>query len=216
MQGFMDHGRQALGVKGKRKHKKKRLLTVMQTLIGAGGTTFEAELPFDMAWKVMTFPLLSLPRVLDPDKDLTDEEGVAFMGAETLHFGVDGLTQQDSSSVSGAKICDSIALFSFVRLLAKIAHGYHVSVYGMFPLHESPLIPIIQGHAAGVQNWIGGLEGHPLPSDRPSLHLLAVDALEGGDGSTCMAVRIKLFASHGAPTYVATSRLIASQSSAAS
>jgi hypothetical protein len=213
MQGFMDHGRRALGVKGKKKRNKKLPSTVTQTLIGADDAAFEVEMPFDKAWKVMNFPLFPLPRVMDPGKELTAEEGMRFKGADTLHFGAESIRTEGISGAVGVRVSDSIALFSFVRLLAKIAHGYHVSVHGMFPLHESPLIPVILGDARGMGNWIGCADEHPLPSDRPSLHLLAADALDGDDGSTCTAIRIKLFAPNGAPTYVAASRLTAPRAS---
>ncbi len=208
MQGFLDHGRRALGVKGKKKHKKKLALTVTQTLLGHGDTTSEVELPFEQAWRVMSFPLLTLPRIMDPDKDLTDEEGVDLLGTDTIHFGTERLQRGHIGAARGARIEDRIDVISFVRLLAKIAHSYHVAINGLFPLHESPLIPIILGERMDAKNWIGGMEEHPLPSDRPALHLIAEDPMFGDDGSRSVAVRIKLFAPHQTPTYVAMTRIM--------
>lgn len=209
MQGFMDHGRQALGVKGKKKHKKKLASTVTQILVGDDNITKDVELPFDHAWKVMSFPLLTLPRALDPEKELTGDDGVDVFGVDTIHFGTEHLERKHPDATRGARIHDRIDVISFVRLLAKIAHGYHVSVHGMFPLQESPLIPIILGQRLDARNWIGGMEEHPLQSDSHSLHLLAEDTLPADNGSQAVAVRMKLFAPQNAPTYVALSRLIA-------
>lgn len=208
MQGFMDHGRQALGVKGKKKHKKKRIFTLTQTLLGDGNATREVELPFDSAWKVMSFPLFTVPRALDPEKELTADEGVEVFGVDTIHFGTEHLERKHHGAARGVLVHDRIDVISFTRLLAKIAHSYHVSVHGMFPLQESPLIPIILGHRMDAKNWVGGIEEHQLPSDSPSLHLLAENSLSGDDESQAVAVRMKLFAPHHAPTYIAISRIM--------
>ncbi len=100
-----------------------------------------------------------------------------------------------------------MAIWDFVRLLAKIAHGYHVATRGMFPLEESPLVPIILGTRRDARNWIGCIAEHPLPSDRSALHLLNDEILKGDDQSECVAVWIKLFATQGTATYVLASRI---------
>ncbi|WP_217540240.1 hypothetical protein, partial [Stenotrophomonas sp. GbtcB23] len=67
------------------------------------------------------------------------------MAIDTLHFGMgEGRLVRDWIAKC-MRIEDRMDIWAFVRLLAKIAHGYHVAVYGQFPLNESPLVPIILG-----------------------------------------------------------------------
>ena len=40
---------------------------------------------------------------------------------------------------------DRMDVWAFGKMLAKIARSYHVAVHGLFPLDQSPLVPIILG-----------------------------------------------------------------------
>lgn len=138
----------------------------------------------------MHLPALPLPGLLDPlYPPRPDPEQVDIIALDTIQFGTDQFQAIWPGSAVGVQVNDRMAIWYFVRMLAKIAHGYHVATRGMFPLEESPLIPIILGTRRDARNWIGCNAEHPLPSDRPALHLLSEAALEDDDQSECGAVR---------------------------
>src|SRR5690606_9986380 len=107
----------------------------------------------------------------------------------------------------GMRFEDRMDLWAFVKMLAKIAHSYHVAVHGVFPLEQSPLVPIILGQRSDALNWVGTTLTDTLPSGGQYLHLLHHAALESEDGSHAWAVRIKLFAHDPTPTYALATRI---------
>lgn len=208
LRGFMDRGRHALGIKGRKAHKRVRPATVPMTLIHPDETLAEADIPLHVAMHVMHMPVFVLPAFLNPQRPPSPTANdVEVFAIDTLTFGVGQSEVLREHSARGVRFQDRLDIWAFVRMLAKIAHGHHVAIHGMFPLEESPLVPIILGTRSDAKNWIGCTEQDPLPSDRTSMHLLQDIPLEGEDGSKGMAVRIKLFAPHNAPTYALATRL---------
>lgn len=208
MRGFMDRGRKAMGIKGRKQHKRPKKQAVDQTFIRPDGSPFEQDVPLEDPIRLMHLPVLALPGFLDPLNPPTpDANRVDVVALETLHFGVDQSLTLRNLKAFGVRIHERMDIWSFVRMLAKIAHGYHVAIRGMFRLEESPLIPIILGARHDARNWIGCTDEHPLSSDRPALHLLHEAPLEGDEGCECIAVRIKLFAPHGTATYILATQL---------
>lgn len=126
---------------------------------------------------------------------------------DTLTMGLgEGETVREHASV-GMQFQDRMDIWSFVRMLAKIAHGYQVAVHGAFPIEQSPLVPIILGKRWDARNWIGCTEQDPLPSNRQCLHLLQDVPLTADDGSSATMVRIKLFANAPSPSYVLATKI---------
>ncbi|MBD8636712.1 HNH endonuclease [Stenotrophomonas sp. CFBP 13725] len=208
MRGFMDRGRQAMGIKGRKQHKRPKETALTQTFIQPDNVLLEQEVPVDQAIRVMHLPVLPLPGFLDPlHPPRPDAEQVDITAFDTIQFGTDQFQAIRPHSAVGVQIKDRMAIWDFVRMLAKIAHGYHVATRGMFPLEESPLVPIILGTRHDAKNWIGCIAEHPLPLDRPALHLLNDETLEGDGQSECVALRIKLFATQGTATYILASRI---------
>lgn len=156
----------------------------------------------------MHLPVFVLPAFLDPRTpiDLTAND-IKVMAMDTVTFGLGHGDIVRAYTAAGMRFEDKMDIWAFARMLAKIAHGYHVAVHGIFPIQESPLVPIILGTRSDARNWIGSIEQDPLPSRTPALHLLQDVALEADEGGQGMAVRIKLFAPHGGPTYALATRL---------
>lgn len=208
MRGFMDRGRQAMGIKGRKQHKRPKVKAINQEFIRPDNSSFQQEVPVEHAIRVMHLPVLSLPGFLDPlHPPSPDVNRIDITALDTIQFGIGQSQALRDRSAVGVRIHDRMALWSFVRMLAKIAHGYHVATRGLFPVEESPLLPIILGKRHDSRNWIGCIDQYPLPSDRPALHLLSEEPLVGEDQSECITVRIKLFAPHGTATYVLATRL---------
>lgn len=201
MRGFLDHGRQALGVKGRKRRKQERPTALNQTYIGPAKSTIEKEVPIEQAAKVMTFPLIPYPRFLMPLSPPTSASGIEVYGVDTIHFGLGEAFANRPPSAEGVRIRDRIDVISFGRLLAKIAHGYHVALNGVASSLQSPLIPIILGKKSDFRNWVGGIEENHLGFKASIRHVLDSTTFEDDDGAEGLAVTVKLFSPSG-PTYV--------------
>ncbi len=208
LRGFLDRGRQSLGIKGRKSHRRSATESIKQTFIRADNSLVEHDLPWDQSVKVMHLPVLTLPGFLNPKfPPDPSAEGIEVSAMDTLTMGLGkGEIVREHASV-GMQFQDRMDICSFVRMLAKIAHGYQVAVHGAFPIEQSPLVPIILGKRWDARNWIGCTEQDPLPSDRQCLHLLQDVPLTGGDGSSASMIRIKLFADYPSPTYALAARL---------
>lgn len=207
LRGFLDHGRQALGIKGRKSHKRKPQESVPQTFLLSDEALRKGAASPEQSVRVMHLPVFVLPAFLDPDRPISIREGIEVMAIATATFGPAENSVVREPGAVGMQFNDRMNVVAFGRMLAKIAHGYHVAVHGLFPLEESPLVPIILGKRWDAHNWIGNTEHEPLPSDRPALHLLQHLPLEADGGIAGMAVRIKLFASFPSPNYALATRL---------
>ncbi|WP_132985020.1 HNH endonuclease [Luteimonas terricola] len=208
LRGFLDRGRQAMGIKGRKAHKRALPDTLTQTFIQPDESTVEREVPWNDGIKVMHLPVFVLPAFLDPRKPMDPRvQKLEIMAVDTLHFGVGQGELVREYQAQGVRFDDRLDVWAFAKLLAKIAHGYHVAIHGMFPLQESPLVPIILGQRSDALNWIGNTLEDPLPSGGTALHLLQHLPLEADDGGRGAVVRIKLFATDPTPTYALATRL---------
>ena len=208
LRGFLDRGRQAIGIKGRKAHKRLLPASVTHAFVQADESVMEEEIPWDDGLKVMHLPVFTLPGFLGaPGKLDPQASGIEVMAVDSATFGPNVLDIVRNYAAVGVRFEDTMDIWAFVQMLAKIAHGYHVAIHGLFPLHQSPLVSIILGKRTDARNWVGNIERQPLPTNTPALHLLDHNPLEGVDGSQATAVRIKLFTSRGAPTYVLASRI---------
>lgn len=208
LRGFLDRGRRALGIKGRKGHKRTVADTLPQTFIQPDESTREVEAPWDDGVKVMHLPVFVLPAFLDPKRPMDPSVSqLDIMALDTLHFGLGQGELVREYQAQGMRFEDRMDVWAFVRMLAKIAHSYHVAVHGLFPLEQSPLVPIILGRRSDALNWIGNTSADPLPSGGQALHLLHHAVLESDNGSQAWAARIKLFAHGATPTYVLATRL---------
>jgi len=116
---------------------------------------------------------------------------------------------------TGFKTDTRVDVRAFARMLAKIAHCYHVQQRGFFPLAESPIVATILKDEGEPRIWLGTTSNRPLELKVGStaMHLLQIDDLESDDGSLCTVVRIRLFAPLRSPTYIVTTRLSEQQAS---
>lgn len=208
LRGFLDRGRQAMGIKGRKSHKRQAADTITQTFIQADESTFDHDVPWNEGVKLMHLPVFVLPAFLDPRREMDPTVSkLEVMALDTLHFGVGQGELVREYQARGMRFEDQMDLWAFVKMLAKIAHSYHVAVDGLFPLEQSPLVPIILGQRSDALNWIGTMLTDTLPSAGQALHQLHHAPLESEDRSQAWAVRIKLFAPDPTPTYALATRL---------
>lgn len=206
MRGFLDHGRQAMGIKGRKSHRRVLPSEVAQTLVRSDERLEVVDVPSVDAIKLMHLPVFAAPAFLTPQSPPRfPREDLNVVAIDTATFGLEGNKVFREHKAKGVHFEDKMDVWAFVRMLAKIAHGHHVAVRGLFPLEESPLLPIILGKSPDAANWIGNTEHDPLPARGNVLHLLQDVSAE--EDSRATMVRIKLFAMLNAPTYALATRI---------
>lgn len=208
LRGFLDRGRRAMGIKGRKGHKRPAVDTLTQTFIQADESISDQDVPWNEGIKVMHLPVFVLPAFLDSRRAMDPAASqLEVMALDTLHFGVGQGELVREYQAQGVRFEDRMDLWAFVKMLAKIAHSYHVAAHGLFPLEQSPLVPIILGKRSDALNWVGTTLTDALPPGGQALHLLHHAALESDNGSRAWAVRIQLFAHDPTPTYALATRL---------
>lgn len=89
LRGFLDRGRQSLGVKGRKSHRRPAPESIEQTFIRADNSLVEHDIPWDQSVKVMHLPVLTLPAFLNPKFPLDPSaEGIDVSAMDTLTMGI--------------------------------------------------------------------------------------------------------------------------------
>ena len=207
LRGFMKRGRLAMGLRTR--HKKRARPTELPTIfIQPDDSLVEKQLPIHEGIQVLHLPVFSKPGFLDAARAPVPSEGIQVAAIDTATFGKNTAEVVREHKAAGVRFEDRLDIWAFVRMLAKIAHAYHVAIKGPFPADESPLLPLIFGKRWDAASWIGNAEDDPLVKPESSaLHLMALDELQGDDGSVCSVVRLKLFSTVAGPTYAMATRI---------
>jgi hypothetical protein len=156
------------------------------------------EIPVDTAPGFVPFPIFGPPQIFSNSGAPVDR--VDFQGAVICTTTNDALARQKAlveGGMTGALAYSDVPLSSFIRTLAKIAHGYAVShqVAGFTPI----LSPTILGHAGHFgPHYVGGLGNLPnfiaLPDPKlEGLHQVSCLTI-AIRGQVYLAVQIRLFA----------------------
>ena len=206
LRGFLERGRLGLGL-GSRHKKRKRPTSLPTTLISPDGSVAENDLPILDSVQVIHLPVFIPPLILGGVPKYGDVEGMEIMALDTLHIGDAKRVMREHAAV-GIRFEDRMDTWAFIRMLAKIAHGFHIAQQGWFPQIESPVLPVIMGTSNLAMPFIGCLESDSLVKPGSNaLHLMDIHGITGADGSVCTVVRIKLFAPALGPTYAVVTRL---------
>lgn len=205
LRGFMEHGRRAMGVSSR--HKKHEKPSTVPVKFINGEVRLDGEMPIEGGIHMIHFPIFSTPLALGGKAKDNKPDGIEVAGIETLHIGNTIATVQKHPA-RGVEIQTDLDIWAFIRMLAKIAYSYYVAKKGVFPLKESPVLPIAINEHSYAKHWIGCLEDHPLTKPgSEALHLLDITEIVGDDGSICSVVRIKLFSVTSGPTYSVVVRI---------
>ena len=206
LKGFMERGRRAMGISSRHKGRTASPSTTIE-LIGNDGEKRAFEASFDASPQVMHLPVFSLPLRLGGLSEVGNPSELEISAIDTLHLG-DPRTLLLEQKAIGVQFDDRMDLWAFARMLGKIAHCYHVAEKGWFPLHQSPILPVVLGVSDQAKEWIGCIEYAPLVKvESKALHLMDITELNGGDGSVCSVVRMKFFSPTSGPTYAAITRI---------
>jgi hypothetical protein len=164
-------------------------------------------MPIEGGLHTMHFPIFATPLALGGKAKDNKPDGIEVAGIDTLHIG-DAIESVQSHRATGVEIQTKLDIWSFIRMLAKIAYSYYVAEKGVFPRGESPVLPIAINEHSYAKQWIGCLEDHPLTKPgSEALHLLDITDIVGKDGSICSVVRIKLLSTASGPTYSVVVRM---------
>lgn len=114
LRGFLDRGRQSLGIKGRKSHRRPATEPIKQTFIRADNSLVEHDLPWDQSVKVMHLPVLTLPGFLNPKfPPDPSAEGIEISAMDTLTMGLgEGEIVREHASV-GMQFQDRMDICSF-------------------------------------------------------------------------------------------------------
>lgn len=205
LRGFLENGRRAIGITSR--HKKHEKLSAVPVKFITGEIHSDGEMPIEGGFHTIHLPVFATPLVLGGKAKDNEPDGIEITGIDTLHIG-NAIETVQKYRATGMEIQTKWDIWSFIRMLAKIAYSYYVAEKGVFPLKESPVLPIAINQHNYAKQWIGCLEDHPLLKPRSeALHLLDISELVGADGSICSVVRIRLFSVFSSPTYSVVVRI---------
>ncbi|MCT8124808.1 hypothetical protein H1D31_01990 [Alishewanella sp. BS5-314] len=206
LKGFMEKGRQALGLKTRRRSKRKPTPNKLKFKLPDG--VWSEEIEFDENITFMHLPCFVTPIGLGGKSNNDNPASIDIFAVDTMHLGgMVGVLEQ--KNIPAVQQIEKLDIWSFVRMLAKIGHSYHVAMRGEFPLSESPVVNIALGKSDHAKHWIGCLEEHPLTKvGSKALHLMDITDLQGANGSIATVVRIKFFDPVKGPTYAVVTRVI--------
>ena len=207
LRGFMKRGRLAMGLKTRHKNRP-RPTELPTTFIQPDETLVEKHLPVADGIQVLHLPVFARPGFLGGSAAPILDNGIQVAAIDTTTFAKNTVEVVREHKAVGVRFEDRLDIWAFVLMLSKIAHSYHVAINGPFPSDESPLLPLIMGQRWDAGNWVGNAEVEALVKHESSaLHLMALDALQGEDGSVCSVVRLKLFSTVAGPTYAMATRI---------
>lgn len=194
MRGFLYYPR----VIGKlpTRNKKDRPKQIKLECIDKNEAITQKDFNLDEAVSILLLPVLGQPGCMlgrNYPVDQIDIHGIDWklLGKDTVEFLKD-------NDLKGLRIPAKLGGNDFLRLLAKIAYGYYVSVNGLFPKEQSPLLPIILGKENKVNysflDFIGQDVQKNKASTNNSLHLIYTDQHNDKDSNTIAhSVSLQLF-----------------------
>ncbi|MEO7050358.1 MAG: hypothetical protein ABI128_01715 [Rhodanobacter sp.] len=205
LRGFLENGRRAMGISSRhKKHLKPDFIPTQ--FIAIDDSRWEENVLFEEGLHVVHLPVFIKPLMLGGVSKSGASTGCEIVAIDTLHIG-DTKCAQRRGAV-GVQIKTDVDTGAFVRMLAKVAHCYYIAEKGLFPLSQSPILPVIMGRSDDAKPWIGCLEDAQLTKQgSTALHLIDIAELVGADGSICSVVRIKLFSPNSGPTYAVVTRI---------
>lgn len=197
LRGFMYRARIAGNFPTRRPRKRPDHVGV--TLLD-GETPRDAVLPQRSAATLLQLPMFEPPRVLVGKPRI---QGINHCGMEMIHFGADIDKAVKDNQGTGFRQQDNIEWEDFVRMLAKIGYSYITGAFGLVPLEQILVLPLIQGQTNDAGNWIGSRQYETESERRGALHSVShiVYESDGGPVQRFLVARIKLFASSGATGY---------------
>lgn len=193
--------------KNRSRHKKHDKPSTVPVKFINGEMRLDGEMPIEGGIHTIHLPIFTTPLALGGKTKDDKSDGIEVAGIDTLHIG-DTIATVQKHRATGVEIQTKLDIRTFIRMLAKIAYSYYIAEKGVFPLEESPVLPIAINELSYAKQWIGCLEDYPLKKPgSEALQLLDITEIAGDDGLICSVVRIKLFPVTSGPTYSVVVRI---------
>lgn len=152
------------------------------------------DVPVEQLPAICIFPQLNAPRIFAPPDAGAGWTGEFWLWQEHVETPAPIASSTDGASIHVGKVNPEL----FARFLAKIAHGYAVAYLGVDGF--TPFLPgLILDDSSDPFLYVGGYS--EPPADPAALHQFEQGHAVLG-GTKYALVRIRLFASLGAPEYV--------------
>ena len=199
LKGFLHNGRIVTNMPTRRKKNRPTHLKTM--LLDDNDNVTEVDLPVSESTATIHLPILEPPAFLT---GTVFSSSVGVKGIDTIHVGKHPMEVLSKHNKPGIRFETAIDVNAFLRMIAKIAHAYHVANLGLFPRSESPLLPLIFNSSKGLNNWIGSGANIPENVSRNCGQILwcTYDDIKKVN-FTCL----KLFPSQPGGNYISVTRL---------
>jgi hypothetical protein len=179
---------------GLKMHMKERPTTLPVEIDRGDGQFVEVHLPVEECPAIVQFPEFLPPAYLDAREY---RGGIELFAQRMIQF--TGPTAEDVGRKLGAKGMRWTTTFrghTFPRMIAKIAYTFVVADIGLDSIETAYVLPAIMGQSEDTGRWVG-CDGMEYVTDPGVLHGVA-QAIVNNE----VIVRVRLFASSGAPEYV--------------
>jgi hypothetical protein len=189
--GFLSHPRLVLGMRSYKPKRKSNDIKV--TFIAHDQTRFKKALPRAEAAVMLLLPMFTPPRYLTHSHPVAASNGIDIRAIDSTTVGRQSLramlSRHNAVGVAGTLRIDMSA---FVRVLCKMAYGYHVAIRGSFDRDDSPALAVLLGERRDFGTWVGCLDDAPNVRSL-DWHHVDIQDVETSAGPTCTIVRISLF-----------------------
>lgn len=177
------------------RRKKERPTEITLECIGEDEDVFQKDFTVSEAISILIMPVLEQAGCIQGVNFKPKELKVTSIDHKLLGRNVDFFIK--SNNLSGLRFPIRLNVHAFVRMLAKIAYGYHVAMNGMFPREESPLLPIIFGKNIEIgysaQDYVGSSNESKVEVKNDALHLIYTDIHDDKEGNIADSVSIQFF-----------------------
>ncbi len=192
LRNLYGEARIALNLRTRRRQKRRNLFPLR---IVRNGVVETIQVPINEYLPFMALPKFKAPASLDQrayDKGI-DIEGAFYIQVGGLPY-PQLLELYQTNSISIQVTYEPVA---FARMLAKIAYGFAVGMFGLDMISQNYVLPSILGTTEDVGRWVGMLQDNGPDPATTDLHQIWVSAYDD-----LIVVHIRLFAECNPPTYI--------------
>ncbi len=148
---------------------------------------------------ILTLPIFKSAGFRD---NVNEVEGLVIAGNESIGFGKDINEIGKSLNAEEIRLTQDLDVWSYARMLSKIAYCSAVASLGILPIEKVPIIPFILKQSDDGSKWFGsGVFRLNVEEQKPNFALGTVMTVVPGYSNPVIVIQLKLFADVGATGY---------------
>ena len=148
---------------------------------------------------ILTLPMLKSPGFRE---GAIESENLTIIGNEAIKFGKDIVEIGKSLDANEIRIAQNLDVWSFARMVSKIAYCTAVASVGVLPIEKVPVIPFILNQKNDGSKWMGSsIFRLQVEDQKPTFALGVMISQIPGYSNPALISQVKLFADVGATGY---------------